>query len=98
MKKNPAVPCPKCHAAAGEPLQNYNRRGNRYRPARRQERTAGSRSRGTIGSREERATTLQPIEAPRLARAIDALRRRSAGLPIVAIAWAHGRYAAIGPR
>ena len=96
MKKQPpAVPCPKCHAAAGEHCKNYKGQNCAPHASRIVQPAAAAEA---SPAAEDTATTLQPIEAPRLARAIDALRRRSSGLPIVAIAWAHGRYAAIGPQ
>ena len=94
MKPNLEIPCPTCHAAAGSPCINKRGGATKRHPARMPKPAAAAEP----SAAEETATTLQPIEAPRLARAIDALRRRSSGLPIVATAWAHGRYAAIGSR
>jgi hypothetical protein len=92
MKKQPpAVPCPKCHAAAGQPCKNY--KGQNCAPH------AGRTAAPTPAAKEtaeETARTLLPIEASRIASAVRALQ--TAGSPIFATAWAHGRYAAIGSR
>jgi len=95
MKKQPpAIACPKCHAAAGQPCTNY--KGKNCAPHAGRTAAPPAAAQETAQETTETAHTLLPIKAHRIVNAVRALR--TAVLPIFVTAWALGRYAAIGPR